>query len=42
MAWRFEGRLTVVVCGPENPSNLEWQRMLTDETTRGLLETAVP
>ncbi|HET7538994.1 MAG TPA: hypothetical protein VFK05_03955 [Polyangiaceae bacterium] len=38
MAWRFEGRLTVVVHGPENPSNLEWQRMLTDETARGFPE----
>ncbi len=35
MAWRFEGRLTVVVHGALNPSNLEWQRMLTDETARG-------
>lgn len=35
MSWRFEGRLTVVVHGVENPTNLEWQRMLTDETARG-------
>jgi hypothetical protein len=38
MSWRFEGRLTVVVHGAENPSNLEWQRMLTDETSRGPTE----
>lgn len=35
MSWRFEGRLTVVVHGPRNPSNLEWQTLLTDETARG-------
>jgi hypothetical protein len=35
MAWRFEGRLTVVVHGPQNPSNLEWQGMLRDEAARG-------
>jgi hypothetical protein len=34
MSWRFEGRLTVVVHGPKNPSNLEWQNMLTDEVAR--------
>jgi hypothetical protein len=38
MSWRFEGRLTVVVHGSLNPSNLEWQRMLTDEAARGLPE----
>ncbi len=38
MAWRFEGRLTVLVHGAENPSNLEWQRMLTDEAARGLVD----
>src|SRR3954468_13418638 len=31
MAWRFEGRLMVIVHGPSNPSNLEWQSLLTDE-----------
>ena len=31
MAWRFEGRLLVVVHGPRNPSNLEWQSLLTEE-----------
>jgi hypothetical protein len=35
MAWRFEGRLTIVVHGPQNPSNLEWQSMLRDESARG-------
>ena len=35
MSWRFEGRLIVVVHGPKNPSNLEWQGMLTDEAVRG-------
>lgn len=30
MAWRFEGRLTIIVHGPRNPSNLEWQSMLRD------------
>ena len=38
MAWRFEGRLTVVVHGQKNPSNLEWQSMLRDETARGRSE----
>lgn len=38
MAWRFEGRLTVVVHGHNNPSNLEWQSMLRDETARGRSE----
>ncbi|MEI9953047.1 MAG: hypothetical protein WDO74_29725 [Pseudomonadota bacterium] len=38
MSWRFEGRLTVVVHSAENPSNLEWQRMLTEESARGQLE----
>lgn len=32
MAWRFEGRLTIIVHGPKNPSNLEWQSMLRDGT----------
>ncbi|HTQ04403.1 MAG TPA: hypothetical protein VMI54_11120 [Polyangiaceae bacterium] len=41
MAWRFEGRLTVVVHGPKNPSNLEWQSMLRDETQRGRQERGV-
>lgn len=35
MAWRFEGRLTVVVHGRKNPSNLEWQTMLRDESAHG-------
>lgn len=39
MAWRFEGRLTVVVHGQKNPSNLEWQSMLRDETARGRSES---
>jgi hypothetical protein len=38
MSWRFEGRLTVVVHGAESPSNLEWQRLLTDGAARGPLE----
>lgn len=38
MSWRFEGRLTVVVHGPKNPSNLEWQNMLRDEVARGIRE----
>jgi hypothetical protein len=41
MAWRFEGRLTVVVHGVKNPSNLEWQSMLRDETLRGARERGV-
>ncbi len=41
MAWRFEGRLTVVVHGARNPSNLEWQSMLRDETQRGARERGV-
>jgi hypothetical protein len=40
MSWRFEGRLTIVVHGPNNPSNLEWQGMLRDETARGQPEKA--
>jgi hypothetical protein len=40
MSWRFEGRLTIVVHGFENPSNLEWQRLLTDEAARGQPENA--
>ncbi|HKO51076.1 MAG TPA: hypothetical protein VJV79_25380 [Polyangiaceae bacterium] len=36
ISWRFEGRLMVVVQGAEDPSNLEWQRMLTDEAGRAL------
>lgn len=35
MAWRFDGHLMVVVHGPKNPSNLEWQRMLKDEVEHG-------
>lgn len=40
MAWRFEGRLTIVLHGPKNPSNLEWQSMLRDEAARGRAEDA--
>ena len=39
MSWRFQGRLTVVLHGPRNPSNLEWQNMLRDETARGPVES---
>jgi hypothetical protein len=35
MAWRFDGRLTVVVHSAKNPSNLEWQNMLRDVDARG-------
>jgi hypothetical protein len=28
VAWRFEGRLSVVVHGPGNPTSLEWGRFL--------------
>jgi hypothetical protein len=35
MTWHFEGRLFVVVHGPRDPSNLEWQRMLKEEVERG-------
>ena len=38
MAWRFEGRLAVVVHGPRNPTNLEWQSMLRDESAAGEIE----
>ncbi len=38
MAWRFQGRLTIVLHGPHNPSNLEWQNMLRDEAARGHVE----
>lgn len=38
MAWRFQGRLAIVVHGPKNPSNLEWQNMLRDEVARGMIE----
>jgi hypothetical protein len=40
MAWRFEGRLAIVVHGPKNPSNLEWQSMLRDESAMRHLESA--
>jgi hypothetical protein len=30
VAWKFEGRLSVMVHGPVNPTNLEWQRFLRD------------
>lgn len=36
MAWRVAGRLTVIVHGPTNPSNLEWQGLLTSGASRGL------
>lgn len=35
MAWRFVGRLTIVVHGPQDPSDLEWRSMLRDEKERG-------
>jgi hypothetical protein len=35
MAWRFDGRMTIVVHGASNPSNLEWQGMLRDQAVRG-------
>jgi hypothetical protein len=36
MAWRFEGRLCLVVHGERSPTNLEWQRFLTDSAETGL------
>lgn len=33
MAWRTEGRLNVVYHGPLAPTNLEWQRYVTDAVT---------
>lgn len=30
MAWRTEGRLNVVVHGARSPTNLEWQRYVTE------------
>jgi hypothetical protein len=38
MAWRFDGRLMVIVHTTNNPSNLEWQRMLHAEQERGRSE----
>jgi hypothetical protein len=38
MSWRFRGRLTLVVHGPKNPSNLEWRDMLRDEAALGIVE----
>ena len=35
MAWRFDGRMSIVVHGASNPSNLEWQSMLRDQAVRG-------
>ena len=35
MAWRFEGRLLVVVHGAQSPTNLAWQRFLTEALERG-------
>jgi hypothetical protein len=35
MAWRFDKRLLVVVHGPLSPTNLEWQRLLTEALERG-------
>jgi len=35
MAWRLENRLLVAVHGPKSPSNLEWQRFLTEAVERG-------
>lgn len=34
MAWEFEGRLNVVVHGPKDPSNLEWERFLAETVSR--------
>jgi hypothetical protein len=36
MAWRRSERLIVVVHGEQSPSNLEWQRFLTDCLLAGL------
>lgn len=30
VAWKFDGRLSVMVHGPGAPTNLEWQRFLRD------------
>lgn len=38
MSWRFAGRLTIVVHGSKNPSNLEWRSMINDESLRGYPE----
>ena len=35
MAWRFSGRLAVVVHGAKSPTNLEWQRFLTEAVEAG-------
>src|SRR5262245_56575650 len=34
MAWRVEGRLMVVVHGPQSPSTLEWEGVLRDDLLR--------
>jgi hypothetical protein len=34
MAWRFEGRVAIVVHTAKSPSNLEWQRFLTEAAER--------
>jgi hypothetical protein len=36
MAWRFQGRLVVVVHSQASPSNGEWQRFLNDCTHAGV------
>jgi hypothetical protein len=35
VAWKFDGRLSVMIHGPGNPTNLEWQRFLRDAVDRG-------
>ena len=35
VAWKFAGRLSVMIHGPGNPTNLEWQRFLRDAVDRG-------
>src|SRR5688572_15125155 len=35
VAWRFEGRLSVMLHGPGNPTNLEWGRFLRDAIDHG-------
>jgi hypothetical protein len=35
MAWRFDGRITVIVHSERSPTNLEWRRFLTDATEVG-------
>jgi hypothetical protein len=35
VAWKFDGRVSVMVHGPSSPTNLEWQRFLRDAVDRG-------